>query len=547
MYTGELGALYGKDRTAFRLWAPTAAKAYVNLYPDGGVSGLAERLEMTRPDNGVWGAEKDGDLDGVYYTYTVSVDGAQNEAVDPYAKAAGVNGKRGMVVDLPSTDPSGWEDDKAPAFGHPTDAVIYELHIRDFSVADNSGMVNKGKYLAFTEEGTQSPDGLATGVDHMAELGVTHVHLLPCFDFRSIDERFLERNAFNWGYDPENYNLPEGSYATDPYNGHVRINEFKQMVQSLHTNGLRVVMDVVYNHTGATADSNLNKLAPGYYYRMNGAGGFANGSGCGNETASERSMARKLIVDSVVYWAAEYHIDGFRFDLMALHDIETMNAVRAALDEIDPSILLYGEGWHAGGTPLPEDKQASKKNIHLLDERIAAFSDDVRDGIKGHVFQSENPGFVSGNYGEWRENVKFGITGAVYHPQVNYSGLRDGYAAAPWAKAPSQTVTYASAHDNLTLWDKFKASRPDLGEAEYLQCNKLSALLVFTSQGIPFFQAGEEFARTKYGNGNSYESPDAINCLDWGRKVKYYDLFAYYKGLIALRNAQPAFRLRTAG
>ncbi|MCL2084316.1 MAG: type I pullulanase [Oscillospiraceae bacterium] len=545
MYTfdGELGALYTQSETTFRLWAPTAVNARVNLYPDGDKSDASEIIDMERKGSGVWEAVKPGDLDGVYYTYTVNVNGAENEAVDPYARAAGVNGKRGMVVNLPSADPPGWENDKAPPFEHPTDAVIYELHVRDLSMSESSGIANKGKYLAFTEEGTKSPEGLATGIDHMVELGVTHVHLLPVFDYRSIDERFLERNDFNWGYDPENYNLPEGSYSTDPYNGHVRITEFKRMVQSLHKNGLRVVMDVVYNHTGATADSNLNKLTPEYYYRMNDAGGFANGSGCGNETASERAMVRKLIVDSVIYWAKEYHIDGFRFDLMALHDIETMNAVRAALDEIDPTILVYGEGWHAGGTPLAEELQANKANTSMLNERIAAFSDDIRDGIKGHVFNETEPGFVGGNLGR-REDVMFGIAASCLHPQVDYSKV--SYSDAPWAAAPSQTITYASAHDNLTLWDKFKASRPDLGEAEYLRMNKLSALLVFSSQGIPFFQAGEEFARTKYGDHNSYKSPDAINRLEWGRKSEYNDLFEYYKGLIALRKAYPHFRLRTA-
>ncbi|MDR0324775.1 MAG: type I pullulanase [Oscillospiraceae bacterium] len=545
-YDGALGALYGKDKTTFRLWAPTAIEARVNLYPAGNGSDPSETLEMKRLEKGVWEAEKAGDLKNTYYTYTVNVNGAENEAVDPYAKAAGVNGLRGMVVDLEATNPSGWEEDKAPPFLHPTDAVLYELHVRDFSIAKNSGMANKGKYLAFTETGTKNDEGLATGIDHLAEMGVTHVHLLPVFDFRTVDESKLNVPQFNWGYDPENYNIPEGSYSTDPYDGNVRITEFKQMVQSLHSNGIRVVMDVVYNHTSRSSDSNLNLLVPNYYYRMNDAGGFANGSACGNETASERSMVRKFIIDSVVYWATEYNIDGFRFDLMALHDIETMNAVRAALDEIDPSILLYGEGWHAGGTPLPEELQANKANTGLLDERIAAFSDDIRDGIKGHVFQEENPGFINGNHNEWRENVKFGITGSVFHPQVDYSKLRDGYASAPWAKAPSQTITYASAHDNLTLWDKFKASRPDLREDEWLRMNKLSALLVFTSQGIPFFQAGEEFARTKYGEHNSYESPDAINQLDWKRKSNYNDLVEYYKGLIELRKARPSFRLQTA-
>jgi len=542
-FTRELGAIYSKEKTTFRLWAPTSTAAYVNLYPDGYQSYLTEQLEMKQIGNGAWEAEKTGDLDGVYYTFTVHVNDRVNEAIDPYARAAGVNGKRGMVVNLATTNPPGWEDSAPPPFDHPTDAVIYELHIRDFSVAESSGMVNKGKYLAFTEEGTKSPEGLATGIDHLAEMGITHLHLLPCFDFRSIDERTLELNVFNWGYDPENYNLPEGSFSTDPFNGHVRIKEFKQMVQNLHNKGIRVVMDVVYNHTGASADSNLNLLVPGYYYRMTPSGAFSNGSGCGNETASERSMMRRFIVDSVVYWATEYKIDGFRFDLMALHDIDTMNAVRAALDEVDPSILIYGEGWTGGNTPLPAEQQALKRNTYRMHEHIAAFSDDMRDGIKGHVFNSREPGFVSGNERR-KEDVMFGIAASCFHPQIDYR--RVSYSDGPWANAPSQTVNYASAHDNLTLWDKFHASRPDATQEEYLKFNKMSALFVLTSQGIPFFQAGEEFARTKKGDENSYKSPDSINRLDWSRKAEFSDLVEYYKGLIVLRKSQPLLRLRTA-
>jgi pullulanase len=542
-FNGELGALYTKEQTTFRLWAPTAASASLNLYPTGDGSDATETFAMTQAGNGVWEAEKTGDLNGVYYTYTVNVNGQENEAVDPYAKAAGVNGRRGMVIDLSATNPEGWDADARPPLENSNDAVIYELHVRDFSTADSSGMVNKGKYLAFTETGTTNADGLATGVDHLVELGVTHVHLLPVFDHRSIDETRLEDNRFNWGYDPENYNLPEGSYSTDPTDGFTRIGEFKQMVEALHAKGLRVVMDVVYNHTGATADSNLNKLVPNYYYRQNAAGGFANGSACGNETASDRSMVRKLIVDSVIYWATEYHIDGFRFDLMGLHDLDTMNAVRAALDEIDPSIMTYGEGWHAGGTPLSLLKQAVKANAKQLDPRIAMFSDDIRDGIKGSVFDAAQTGFVSGSYGR-KEDIKFGAAGSVDHPQIDYS--RVSSSKLPWAAAPSQTITYASAHDNLSLWDKLTASQPSADEADLLAMNKLSALIVLTSQGIPFFQAGEEFARSKGGDENSYQSPDSVNQLKWENKTKYNDLFEYYKGLIALRRSHAAFRFTTA-
>jgi len=541
-YNGELGAIYSKSKTIFRLWAPTADRVYVNLYSDGDSSKRFEQLEMFDLEDGAWGAEKEGDHDGVYYTYSVIINGKENEAVDPYARAAGVNGERGMVIDLDSTDPPDWKNDAAPPFLHPVDAVIYELHIRDFSIAKDSGMINKGKYLAFTEENTVSSNGLLTGIDHLVELGITHVHLLPCFDYCSVDERFPDK-SFNWGYDPMNYNLPEGSYSTGPYNGHVRIKEFKQMIQSLHKNGLRVVMDVVYNHTGKTEDSNFNKLVPGYYYRMDEKGGFSDGAACGNETASERSMFRRFIIDSVVYWATEYNIDGFRFDLMGLHDIETMNEIRAALDKINPSIIMYGEGWTGGPTPLPENEQALKKNTPKLNERIAAFSDDIRDGIKGHVFKHDMPGFVNGDFTR-KPDVMFGVVASCFHPQVDYSNTF--YSDAPWAKAPSQTVTYASAHDNLTLWDKLIATCPDLTDTGYIQMNKLSALLVLTSQGISFIHAGEELARTKNGNDNSYKSSDKINRLDWKRKTKYKELFDYYKGLIALRKSQPSFRLRTA-
>jgi len=542
-YTGKLGALYTTDETIFRLWAPTASKAYLNLYPDGDASKCEKKLEMTQIGNGAWEKTEHGNLDGVYYTYSVIIDGIENEAVDPYAKAAGVNGKRGMVVNLVLTNPDDWENDVSPSFSHPVDAILYELHIRDFSIDKNSGMENKGKYLAFTETGTISNEGLKTGVEHLAELGITHVHLLPSFDYCSVDERYPHK-SYNWGYDPGNYNLPEGSYSTDPYNGHVRIKEFKQMIKNLHKNGLRVVMDVVYNHTGTTIESNFNKLVPGYYYRMDENGDFSDGAACDNETASERSMVRKFMVDSVVYWATEYNIDGFRFDLMGLHDIETMNAIRYALDEIDPSILLYGEGWTGGPTPLPEKRQALKKNTHMLDKRIAAFSDDIRDGIKGHVFKHKEPGFVNGNF-KRKTDVMFGVAASCYHPQVDYQKLF--YSKEPWAKEPSQTVTYASAHDNLTLWDKLKATCPKQSEAEYIKMNKLSALLVLTSQGISFIHAGEELARTKNGIDNSFISPDEINKLDWKRKKEYKSLFEYYKGLIALRKSQPLFRLQTAG
>jgi pullulanase len=362
-YEGELGAIYTKEKTTFKLWAPSATNVSLNLYAAGSGGSPTKNVPMVKSDQGVWVVEQSGDLHGVYFTYLVDVLGSVNEAVDPYARAVGVNGLRGMVVDLDQTDPQGWENDKRPEFKALTDAIIYELHIRDISVHPESGIENKGKFLGLTEKGTTGPEGVKTGLDHLIELGITHLHLLPAFDFRSIDETTLQNNSFNWGYDPQHFNVPEGSYSTDPTQGEVRINEFKQMVMALHSAGIRVVMDVVYNHTGASADSDFSKIVPNYYYRFNDAGGFSNGSGTGNETASERSMVRKHFVDSVVYWATEYNIDGFRFDLMALHDIETMNAIRAALDKVDPSILIYGEGWTGGESPLPDDQKGLEEGM----------------------------------------------------------------------------------------------------------------------------------------------------------------------------------------
>lgn len=546
----DLGANWSKDKTAFRLWAPTASEVSVNLFKSGYEDDRIESLPMNKDVNGSWYIEKTGDLHGIYYTYSVTVEGSTKEAVDPYAKAVGVNGKRGMVVNLELTNPVGFEDHKRPEFINSTDAIIYELHIRDFSIDESSGIKNKGKYLAFTEEDTTTKSGVKTGLNHLKDLGITHLHLLPSFDFASVDETTLSNNDFNWGYDPENYNVPEGSYSKDPYKGEVRINEFKQMVKSLHDNDIRVIMDVVYNHTYVSADSNFNKIVPGYYYRMNEDGSFSDASGCGNETASERAMVRKYIVDSVVYWAKEYKIDGFRFDLMGIHDIETMNAVRRALDEIDPSIIVYGEGWTAGDSPLPESKRAIKTNMKLLDSRIATFSDDIRDGIKGSVFEDKDTGFVSGKEA-MEETIKFGIVASTKHNQIDYSKLN--YSDFPWAKEPTQTITYASAHDNLSLWDKLATSNSFDSEEDRIKMNKLSSAIVLTSQGIPFFQAGEEFLRSKPLNDsasefdhNSYKSPDSVNSLKWHRKEEYIDVYDYYKGLIEFRKEHSGLRMTTA-
>ena len=556
-YDGELGALYSKDKTSFVLWAPTATNVRLALFDAGSGVDAKEIKEMTKGENGIWTLEVNGDLDGTYYTYLVTNNGVEKEVTDPYAKAVGVNGNRAMVIDLSSTDPEGWENDVKPEFVDATDAIIYELHIRDFTIDESSGasMEVKGKYNGMWESGTTLfGDGdIKTGIDHLVELGITHVHLLPTFDHRSIDETKLDQAQYNWGYDPQNYNTPEGSYSSDPYNAEVRVEEFKKMVMELHKAGIRVVMDVVYNHTGATADSHLNLAVPDYYYRQNSDGGFSNGSGCGNELASERSMVRKMMVDSVKYWAEEYHIDGFRFDLMALHDITTMKEIRTTLDEVDESILIYGEGWTGGDTPLSSEEQALKVNtVKYGDLQIAAFSDDMRDAIKGHVFEDATPGFVNGFNG-LEDVIKFGIVASTENDQVEYTGgpnQYSGYGTTAWANQPYQTVNYASAHDNLTLWDKLQTTNPDASEEELLAMNKMSAALVLTSQGIPFFQAGEEIARTKVNedgsfNHNSYNASDSVNKIDWTRKEEYSDLFEYYKGLITLRKSHKSFRMNT--
>lgn len=535
----DLGAVYSKEETAFRLWAPTASKVSLNIYKTGEGDDLIETISMEKDIKGTWITSMKGDFDGTYYTYVVTVGGKTNEAADPYARAAGVNGNRGMVIDLDRTNPNGWEKDSKPKLLSPVDAIIYELHIRDLGMDASSGIAQPGKFLSLIQTGTKNKDGLTTGLDHMKELGITHLHLLPSYDYSSVDETNLDTPQFNWGYDPKNYNVPDGSYSTDPYLGNVRIEEFKKMVLGLHENDIRVVMDVVYNHTAATVDSNFNLIVPDYYYRKDGSD-FSNGSGCGNETASERAMFRKFMVDSVTYWAKEYHVDGFRFDLMGLHDLETMRQIRAALDEIDPSIIMYGEGWTGGASTLHSGDSAIKNNIHLI-PGVAAFSDDIRDGIKGHVFTNAERGFVSGQTGQ-EERIKFGVVGATKNDQVSYD--------KPWAGSPTQCINYASAHDNLSLWDKLATSNSDDSVEDRMKMNKLSAAIVFTSQGIPFFQAGEEFLRskpTKDGgfDENSYQSSDETNSLKWNEKTTNKDIYEYYRGLIAFRKEQPLLRMQT--
>ena len=556
-YDGELGAIYSNEKTTFVLWAPVATDVKLALYDAGNDVDAKEILPMTKGENGIWTIEVSGDLNGTYYNYLVTNNDIQNEVTDPYAKAVGVNGNRAMVIDLSTTNPEGWENYIKPEFTDATDAIIYELHIRDFTIDESAGasVEVQGKYDGVWQSGTTllGNGDIKTGIDHLKELGITHLHLLPTFDHRSINETQLDKPQFNWGYDPQNYNVPEGSYSSDPYKAEIRIKEFKEMVMELHKAGIRVVMDVVYNHTGASADSHLNLAVPDYYYRQNDDGGFSNGSGCGNETASERSMVRKMMVDSLVYWAEEYHIDGFRFDLMALHDIETMKTIREELDKVDETILIYGEGWTGGDSPLPSEEQSKKVNtVEYGDLQIAAFSDDMRDAIKGHVFEDQTPGFVNGFDG--LENViKFGIVASTNHDDVELTGGPNqfsGYGTVAWANQPYQTVNYASAHDNLTLWDKLQTTNPDATTEELIAMNKMSATLVLTSQGIPFFQAGEEIARTKVNedgsfNHNSYNAPDSVNKFDWTRKEEYNDLFNYYKGLITLRKSHKAFRMNT--
>ncbi|WP_428327779.1 type I pullulanase [Mucilaginibacter sp.] len=541
VFTGnDLGVFYSPSKTAFKVWAPKASEVKLRLYAAGNGGSAMNTIAMTKSENGTWEITIHRNLLNKYYTFQVMQDGKWLlEKPDIYAKAVGVNGNRGMVVNLPATNPANWQHDKKPALKNFTDIVLYETHIRDISISPNSGIQHKGKFLGLAETGTKSPDGEATGLDHIKQLGVTHVHLLPSFDFNSVDETKPEANKYNWGYDPMNYNVPEGSYSTNPYNGNVRIKEFKQMVQALHKNGLRVVLDVVYNHTGDIVHSNFSQFAPGYFYRQNSDGSYSNGTGCGNEVASERAMVRKFMIESVVYWAKEYHLDGFRFDLMGVHDTETMNQISAALHKIDPTIFIYGEGWTAGNSPLPEDQRSVKKNIAKVNE-VAAFSDDIRDGIKGGWGDLKEKGFVSGNPDK-TESVKFGIVAATQNAQVDYTKIN--YSKAAWAAGPFQSITYVSCHDDNTLFDRLKISNAGASEADLIRMDKLANAIVLTSQGVSFLHSGVEMLRTKQGIANSYNSPDSINQIDWSRKTKYKAVFDYYKGLITLRKNHPAFRM----
>ena len=535
-YKGDdLGNTYSKAKTAFRVWAPTASAVSLITY-ESAVSSAesASTVAMTASDNGTWITSLSGDKNGLIYGYRVTVDGVTRDAVDPYVRATTVNGGRGVVVDLAATNPKGWSQ-KKPAFsGKASDAVIYELHVRDLSMDAKSGVsaANKGKFLALTESKTTN-SGTSTGVASIKALGVTHIELLPIFDFASVDEN---NPTFNWGYDPQNYNVPEGSYSTDPTKPALRITELKTAIQALHNQQLRVNMDVVYNHVFSESSFSQNQIVPGYFFRTNSDGSLTGDSGCGNDVASERSMVSKFIVDSVKYWATEYNLDGFRFDLMGLMDIDTIQAINAALQKIDKTIIVIGEGWNMNSGSVPEKDRAAQINIDLL-PAVSMFNDQLRDGIKGSVFDALDKGFATGNQSS-SNNVLAGIAG-----NIAYSNS----ISTNWTTiAPGQSVNYVEAHDNLTLADKIAASVPDSAPAKIAQLSRFSSSIALLAQGLPFIQAGQEFLRSKGGDANSYQSSDAVNSLKWGTKSSNIVTYKYFQGLIALRKAHPAFRMTTA-
>ena len=538
----DLGLTWHGGQATLRVWAPTAEALHLRLYATDTGGPVRAEYTMKRVDGGTWIYPLPAGTTG-FYTVQATIAGRDMaEVADPYARAVGLNGQRGAVLDPGTVQPPGWADDLRPALKQATDVVIGEVHLRDLSMHPQSGIRHKGKLLGAAQVGTRGPGGVSTGLDHLVELGLTHVHLLPTNDFASLDESApADANRYNWGYDPLNYFVPEGTYATTPADPAGRIREFKQLVENLHGQGLRVVLDVVYNHTADAGRSAFEQLVPGYYYRHNPDGTLSNASACGNEVASERPMVRKLIVESVAYWAREYHADGFRFDLMGVLDIETMRAVRVALDQQDHSIFVYGEGWAAGPSPLPEARRSLKTNMSKL-PRIAAFGDELRDGVKGHFARQTEPGFASGNVG-LEESVKFGIVAATQHPQVDYAKVN--YSKSAWATSPAQAINYVACHDDMVLWDKLRAANPSASEAELIQMDLLSNTIVFTSQGVPFLPVGDEFLRTKGGSSNSYNLPDSVNQLDWARKAKYASVYDFYRRLIALRRGHPAFRLPT--
>ena len=520
--------VYSPEKTVFTLFAPNDAKQVVVRIYDEGLGGKAKKsVKMKRIANEQWQTTVKGDLMGKFYTFDMGL----GECPGVFAKAVGVNGKRGAIIDFSKTDPEGWNQDQHPVTKSPADLVIYEMHHRDFSI-NRKDAKYPGKFMALTEP---------WAISHLKELGVNAIHILPSYDYGSVDETRLSDNKYNWGYDPVNYNVPEGGYSTDPYAPEVRIREFKQMVKALHEAGIRVILDVVYNHTYDIEHSNFQRTYPDYYYRKTADGQYSNGSGCGNETASDKPMMRQFMLESVKYWINEYHIDGFRFDLMGVHDIETMNQIRAMVDAIDPTIYIYGEGWSAGTCAYPQEQLAMKAHINRM-PGIAAFSDEIRDALRGPFSDDTMTGWIGGK--DETESIKFGIVGAIQHPQIDMTKVN--YSKEPWALEPTQMISYVSCHDDMCLVDRLKASIPGITEEELIRLDLLAQTAVFTSQGVPFMLSGEELLRDKKGVHNSFESPDSINQLDWTNKTKYPQVFAYYKNLIALRQHHPAFRLGNA-
>lgn len=543
--------VYLPDETSFTLWSPNADSVILSIYATQQDPEPIVRRPMARRVDGAWETSVVGDWKGYFYTFLVRESNTKwelHETPGIFATAVGVNGHRGAIIDMNETNPEGWSRDKRPELLSPSDAVVYEMHHRDFSIHPTSGVEHKGKFLALTEFGAKTAEGHTAGIDHLEELGVTHVQILPSYDYGSVDETQLALNRYNWGYDPVNYNVPDGSYSTDPYDPVCRIKEFKQMVQALHKAGIRVIMDVVYNHTFDVGSSNFTQTCPDYFYRTREDGSLGNASGCGNETASERPMMRKFMLESIRWWAEEYHLDGFRFDLMAIHDIETMKQIRKMLDEIDPSIIIYGEGW-AAETPLTDEAiRPMKANVKLM-PGIGAFSDELRDGLRGSCFDDKDPGFLAGKKG-CEESIKFGIVGAISHPQIDMEKVN--YSREPWAVQPTQMIAYASCHDDMMLTDRLRSCvKPAKGKGvikddELKRLDILAQTIILTSQGIPFIWCGEEMMRDKKGVHNSYCSPDSINAIDWSLKDKNIDLFMYYSDLITIREAHPAFHLGNA-
>ncbi|MBQ7514622.1 MAG: type I pullulanase [Prevotella sp.] len=529
-FFNEVSMMADMPSVTFCLRAPADSMVWLRVYDSAEATDPVAKTAMHYDRKSeAWFGIFDGKAEGKFYTF----DTGRGETPGVFAKAVSVNGKRGAIIDMEKTNPDGWETDKRPEVKSPADLVIYEMHHRDFSIDPSSGIQNKGKFLALTEP---------RAINHLKELGVNAIHILPSYDYGSVDETRLNVPQYNWGYDPVNYNVPEGSYSTNPYDPACRIREFKQMVQALHKAGIRVILDVVYNHTYDIEHSNFQRTYPDYFYRKIADGQYSNGSGCGNETASEKPMMRQFMIESVKYWINEYHIDGFRFDLMGVHDIETMNAIRQAVDDIDPTIFIYGEGWSAGSCAYPQEKLGMKANIPQM-PRIAAFSDEIRDALRGPFSDDTKPAFLAGEPGH-KESLKFGIAGAIYHPQVDMGSVN--YSVEPWATEPTQMISYVSCHDDMCLVDRLKSSIPGITTEEQIKLDLLAQTAVFTSQGVPFMLSGEELLRNKKGVHNSFESPDSINQLDWDNLKQYPQVFNYYKNLIQLRKNHPAFRLGNA-